>query len=830
MRALSPLAGFFFLSTFALGVLSLRAADTVDPAVAGFLKNYCLDCHGPKKQKGDFRVDTLKLTQSVEDAEYWQLVLDNLHLGEMPPEDETQPPLAELTPVTDWIEAELKRAAAELAGHRGEVVLRRLNRVEYEYTVDDLFGIRGNFAEGFPADTRSSGFDNIGAALSLSAEQMDQYLKAADFILERAIQTKPRPETKQVTFTLHDYNQEAWKRHHEDIARRQKEFDQLTPDEQKRTTEMVAQLKENPNLGFSFPAWESGKLREPKPEDGSGVDAVIAINAGYAAPDTRRHFQVREPGWYRFKITAYAASNEGRPVHLKLASGSFAQGTIPDVMDVVQLTDATPRDYEYRVYLQPNQIIKMEMIDGENWAPREKLVQLPGPFVAIRQIEMEGPLIDEWPPKGHRLLLGERDASTLTDDEAAAALAEFAPKLFRRPVPESTVGEFVEFYRSLRPDLAPLEAFKLTAKAMMTSPYFVYQIETGESLDAFALANRLSYFLWRSAPDAELMDLASSGALSQPTELARQVDRLLADEKSERFLSDFTGKWLKIERVGEMQPDSNLYPEYDAELERDMVGETRAFVREILRQNLSLTNLIDSDWAMLNDRMARHYGIPGVEGNQFRRVALNRDETVRGGLLTQASVLNVTSNGTVTSPVVRGVWVLEKLLGTPAPSPPPDVPPIEPDIRGTTTIKDQLAKHREIPQCGACHRKIDPYGMALENFDVIGAWRENYRALKPGPNPKRPVLSEGQSVDASDELPGHGTFAGFREFRRQLLTREDLVFENVARTLAVYALGREMDFSDEVAIRDLSAATRDAGGGMKTLIHRLIESDLFHQP
>ncbi|MCB1236679.1 MAG: DUF1588 domain-containing protein, partial [Verrucomicrobiae bacterium] len=239
---------------------------------------------------------------------------------------------------------------------------------------------------------------------------------------------------------------------------------------------------------------------------------------------------------------------------------------------------------------------------------------------------------------------------------------------------------------------------------------------------------------------------------------------------------------------------------------------------------------IDSDWAMLNDRMARHYGIPGVEGNQFRRVALNRDETVRGGILTQASVLNVTSNGTVTSPVVRGVWVLEKLLGTPAPPPPPDVPPIEPDIRGATTIKDQLAKHREIPQCGACHRKIDPYGMALENFDVIGAWRENYRALKPGPNPKRPVLSEGQPVDASDELPDHGAFADFREFRRQLLTREDLVFENVARTLAVYALGREMDFSDEVAIRELSAATRDSGGGMKTLIHRLIESDLFHQP
>jgi hypothetical protein len=392
------------------------------------------------------------------------------------------------------------------------------------------------------------------------------------------------------------------------------------------------------------------------------------------------------------------------------------------------------------------------------------------------------------------------------------------------------VNEYVEFYREVRQHEAPLDAFRLTVKAMLASPHFLYHIEFGQQPDAFALANRLSYFLWRSSPDAKLQELARSGELSHAETLKRQVDRLLADERSDRFLKDFVGQWLGIDAVGDMQPDSNLYPEYDEELERAMVEETESFVRHILHEDLSLTNLLDSDWTMLNDRLASHYGVPGVVGNQFRHVALNKSQTVRGGLLTHASILNITSNGTTTSPVVRGVWVLDRLLGTPPPPPPADVPAIEPDIRGASTIQEQLAKHRSIAQCNACHRKIDPYGIALENFDVIGAWRERYRALEPTANPNRPKLIDGPVVVSNDRLSDHEDFRDFREFRRLLTKREDLLFDNVARKLATFGLGRPMEFADQPDIEQLVTSTKAHGGGLKTMIRELVASNLFRGP
>lgn len=815
---------------------SSRADDspTVAPSVRTFFSKYCSDCHGAETQEADFRVDTmLKVSKTAVDAEYWQLVLDNLNLGEMPPKGERQPTDGEREAVTEWIDQELRRARKALAGHSGEVVLRRLNRTEYEYTIEDLFGVRGDFTSGFPADATADGFDNNGAALMLSSEQITQYMRAADFVINRAIQTGSRPKTNRSVFTLHDFNREAWANHRKQLERRKQNFDDLTPAEQQRTREMIEKLKTNPHDGFSFPVWQDGKLRTPTPDDGPEVDAVIAIKASYGAPTTRRVFTARTPGWYRFQITAYAASNQGEPVRLKISYGSFHQGTIPEVADIIQLTNDRPRDFEYRLYLQPHNLVKMEMIDGTNWAPREKLVELPGPFVAIRSMEMEGPLFDQWPPVGHRFLLATRETASLSDDEMPTILSELAPRLFRRPVNESVVEKFVSFYAAAREqELSPLDAFKLTVKAMMASPHFVYHVEpdAADAIDHYALANRLSYFLWRSAPDATLYELAESERLSKPDVLRQQVDRMLADERSERFLKDFTGQWLGIDLVGDMQPDRNLYPEYDDSLERAMVEETQAFIRELLHKDESLTNLIDSDWAMLNDRLARHYGIEGVEGNHFRRVPLKKTDRIRGGLLTQASVLNVTSNGTTTSPVVRGVWVLERLLGTPAPEPPPDVPAIEPDIRGASTIQEQLERHRSIPQCASCHRRIDPYGIALENFDVIGGWRESYRALEPTANPNRPKLVDGTAVISSDSMPRQGRFDDFRQFRTLLLEQDELVHRNVARQLATFALGRSVDFSDEEDIHGIASATRTHRGGMKTMIRELVTSRLFARP
>jgi cytochrome c553 len=810
-------------------LLAVPAARAMDARVAAFMQTYCVNCHGEKKQKGDFRVDTLKLPETAADAENWQLVLDNLHLGEMPPEDEKQPPLAETTAVTAWIEAELKRAAAKLAGHTGEVVLRRLNRAEYENTIEDLFGVRGDFADGFPEDAKEEGFDNNGAALMMSAEQLYAYFAATDFILSRAIATGSKPEVKSVTFTLHDLNRENWERAPKDLARRLAQFDTLTPQEQERTREMQRLLKENPHYAFRFPALVDGKLVQPTPQMGPETDAVIPVNAAFGSqPSTQDFFRVRQAGWYRLRLAAAGFQTAGEPVQLKIEAGSFREGTVPQLVDVLHLAEGAPKDHEFKIYLEPNEQVRLGMINGRRPGNGRGLLEIKERMAVIRQVSMEGPIVEEWPPRGHKLLLGDRSADALADADVPGLLATLAPTLFRRPVSDAVVKDYAAHYQKLRGDkLPPLDAYKQTVKAMMASPFFLYHLEPGQKPDGFALANRLSYFLWRSAPDATLLDLAKTGKLTDATTLRAQAQRLLADERAGRFLHDFVGQWLRVNQVGEMQPDAGLYPEYDEQLEHAMKGETLAFIRELLRTDEPLLALIDCDWAMLNERLAKHYGIPGVQGNEFRRVALDKTKTVRGGLLTQASILNVTSNGTTTSPVVRGVFLLDQILGTPAPSPPPDVPPIEPDIRGASTIQEQLAKHREIAQCAACHAKIDPFGMALENFDVIGGWRENYRALKSGANPRRPTLADGKPVSVTDKLPRHGSFSDFRKFRELLKKDERLLYENLTHKLATFALGRKMSFADEATLKAIAADTKRSNGGLRTMILALVSSEMF---
>ncbi len=815
----------------ACGLAHAASAQELPERFLTFFDRYCIDCHDPDTAKGDFHIDFLKAVETVEDAEYWQLTLDNLHLGDMPPEDKKQPTLAELEAITTWIEAGLERAATKLAGHTGEVVLRRLNRTEFEYTIEDLLGVRGDFAGGFPEDAEEDGFDNNGAALMLSAEQIDQYWAAADFILDRAIVTKERPETKSVTFTLHDLNRARLDRHQEQMKRRLADFDDLTAVEKRRTLQLKEIVKKNPLYGYSFPALINGKLAHPTPQMGSEVPLVMPFNGSFATRVSTQDFlRVRAPGRYRFAIRAAAFQRGDEPVLIRIEAGSFQQGTVPELVSMLSLPDETLKDYEFEVYLEPNEKIQFGLANGQRNAALDKLLELTTPMAVVTSIAMEGPIIEQWPPAGHRMLLGERDANELQDSEIPDILSELAPRLFRRPVPDSMVEDYVEFYQLVRNDEQPLPAFKRTVKAMLSSPLFLYHLEPGAAPDGYAIANRLSYFLWRTAPDRELLELAASGQLAQKAVLTQQVERLLADEKSERFLQDFVDQWLWLDQVGEMQPDSNLYPEYDERLERAMVAETRAFIREMLQNDEPLGNLIDSDWAMLNDRIAEHYGIPGVEGNHFRRVALDKAETVRGGLLTQASFLNVTSNGTTTSPIVRGVFVLDHVLGTPAPPPPPDVPPIEPDIRGASTIQEQLEKHREIAQCSNCHQKIDPYGIALENFDVIGQWREDYRALEPTANPNRPKIVEGQPVGSNDKLPRHGPFSDFREFRELLKRDETLVYENTAHKLATYALGRKMDFADEPFLRAIATTTKQDGAGLRTMIRELVTSNLFTKP
>jgi hypothetical protein len=397
-------------------------------------------------------------------------------------------------------------------------------------------------------------------------------------------------------------------------------------------------------------------------------------------------------------------------------------------------------------------------------------------------------------------------------------------------VDAAAVAKCRTLFEKLAKSMTPDEALRGMLAAMLVSPRFLYHEEPPNGPDAFALASRMSYFLWRSAPDDELLQAAADDSLLDATKRRAQAERLLADPRAGRFVRDFTGQWLRVREVGVMKANADLYPEYDNELEAAMRGETEHFIAEMFQRDLPLANLIDSDWTMLNERLAKHYRIDGVVGPEFRRVSLDKSQTVRGGLLTHASIHAVTSNGSTTSPVIRGAWMLEKFLGTPAPPPPPDVPAIEPDVRGATTIKEQLAKHRDIASCASCHRKIDPLGFAMENFDVIGGWRDRYRALvEPRPG-GRARLSDGPPVDPAEEWAGVGRFGGFQEFRELVKSREDLVVQNLTRQLATFALGRAPGFAERQPLAAIATHVRERKAGMRSLVLDLVSSPVFADP
>ena len=790
----------FSLILVSIGLLapgSLANAE-IPPNVVNYMKAYCAECHNPQALEGDFSLTYLKPAVTPEDAEYWQLVLDNLHLGDMPPRKAKQPDIKETEPVTAWIEQELERARKSLAGHTSEVVLRRLNITEYENTIYDLFAVQGDFTTALPEDTKEEGFDNIGAALMLSSTHIDQYMAAADFILGRAIQEESRPEEQIIDFSLRALQEKEDERHRKRVARQKG----IEPEEVKLD--------------------RSGPYYPPY-----GQDALIPM--GRIKPDTRHFLNSREPGWYEFQVTAYPVWNEDKTMLLKVQTTSNGRGEIPELIDLIELSEPDqPVTKSYRVFLEPRHYVQLEMVNGPRHVKPEELDTNQEPRIAIGEMKLSGPLFEQWPPRGHQLLLGDLQPSDLTDELVPDLIANLAPTLFRRPVDSSIVEEFAGYYRQQREFENEIEAYQSTVKAMMVSPFFLFHLEPAGQVDPYALASRLSYFLWRSAPDEQLYEAAADGSLSEFETLVSQVNRMLANPKSERFISDFVGQWLETEMVGEIQPDENLYPEYDEALERAMAEETRLFIREMLLNDLPINNLVDSDWTMLNERLANHYNIPGVEGTDFRKVRLNKEQTVRGGLLTHASILNVTSNGTTTSPIIRGVWMLDRLLGTPAPPPPPDVPAIEPDIRGATTIQEQLAAHRDIPQCASCHEKIDPFGLALENFDVIGGWRENYRALEG--SGRRSKLIDGQPISSDGELPNLGQFENFQQFRKILRENEHFVYQNMAEQLSTYALGRALDFSDREQIKQIVQLTRQHGGGLRTMVHAVVQSPLFQKP
>ena len=533
--------------------------------------------------------------------------------------------------------------------------------------------------------------------------------------------------------------------------------------------------------------------------------------------------------------------------------------------------------HEFTAFIRRGDQIQLwfETLDDRNKGRQRPMNEYTAPGIAVEWIEIAGPLLDEWPPASYQRLFGdlpmERWApesglrepplpmiidgvgkrakrvpakrknvtpmhvvSRRPREDAQRLLMKFAHRAFRRPVNPAELTDVLKLVEEkLDQEYCFQDALRIGFQAILCSPEFLFLNEQPGKLDAHALASRLSYFLWSSLPDEELLRLASDNSLHQPAVLRKQVNRMLADPKASRFVQNFCGQWLDLRRITITQPDEELYPEFDQLLLDSMIEETEAFFAAMIADDLSVTHLVDSDFAMLNGRLAKHYEVTGVEGVKLRRVSLPKDSP-RGGLMTQASLLKVTANGTTTSPVTRGAWVLDRIYGQPARLPPPNVPAIEPDLRGTTTIREQLDKHRNIAACASCHRQIDPPGFALENFDVIGGWRLRYRSLENGdPANKtfknnRPVRYKlGPPVDASGMAPGGEAFDDIHGFRKILLAQQEQLARNVARRMLVYATGAGIQFADRPVLEALLERSRESNYGLRTVIHEVVQSKTF---
>jgi mono/diheme cytochrome c family protein len=786
-----------------------KADDGFEKIVQPFLKKHCVECHDAKVQKGDFRLDTLKPDITAADSRtMWKAVMDRTRAGEMPPAKKPRPAKIEIDAMTNWVEGQLVTAEKFRQSKEGRVVLRRLNRIEYENTIRDLMGVPVEVADLLPEDALSHGFDTVGEALAISPVHLERYLVAARKALDAAIVMTAKPEPKTTKHKFFDVRTGS------------------TETDKKLNTEALSKLRTL--------------------EDGTQV--TFSQGTQGMATQVAANLKIVTPGYYKVTLQAAAFQTQS-PVamaFLHVPKGGYF-GTDQRMLGLVDYTAGVPQEHMYRVWMNPGDQLRMFVHGLPATAYNPKVhgptEQFKGPGFAVKEIEVEGPLYDAWPHRGQQLLFGDlipkrtkgspkppkeifEYVSTDPQTDAERLLIGFTTKLFRHPTTKEKVAPYVKLFESELNQGAKFEqALRTAALAVMCAPDLLFLLETPGKLDDFALASRLSYFLVRTAPDGELLQLAAAGTLSQPAVLRAETERLLNLPGSKRFHVDFTDGWLDLRNIKTTDPDKFYYPEFDKLLEYSVLQETRLFFGEVLNNNHPAMAFVDSKFAMLNERLATHYGISGVAGSGFRKVPL-KPEYHRGGVLTHASVLKVSANGSNTSPVVRGVYVLDRFLDqTPLP-PPPGIPAVEPDVRGARTIREILAKHRSNETCASCHNAIDPPGFALESFDVIGGWREKFR-VKPDKGPKKYAL--GQAVDASGVWPDGTTFAGFDEFRRQLSTEPDRFVRCLTKKLIAFGTGHEVGVADRAAVAEILAASAKKQHGFRDLIHAVVQSDLFRR-
>lgn len=844
------------LALFLGMVLStLHAADPAPLKPDAFLSRYCLDCHDADVQKGDRRLDDLPLKAGTDIAiaERWQEVLHQLQLGEMPPAKKKQPTDDERRALLAWIEDQLMQAQTSARTRGGSVVHRRLSRAEYLHTVQDVFVFDGDFdpTTGFPGDEELEGFHNIGSALRTSRHHLEQYLKAADAVLDHAYDladVNGKPEAKQ------------WKD--------------------------SADTRRGLNDAFGLGVISAEKAKGP---------AYIHLSHGLRNQelifDSKLFLSrlgdtgVPHSGWYEVEVEATAANrhhpygkdlmlggltpyykdmksyyDESQPMQLGIGrQGEGMKGNgwrliPPNIVHATELPDDRYTTVRARIWLDRGTVPYLSWIDGppkgtrgqfistklykydpsvpkiekQVWAnlalraERDKLYRhlYQGPEIRVRHWQITGPLRDDKPHPARSLLFANiaPDEKQIEPARLQSELEGLASRLFRREVSSEDIAPYVSaVQKRLDGKTRYADAARPVFKALLCSSEFLFLTEPeseAKTITPMQLATRLSYFLTAGPPDDDFRAFAAQGSLDAAA-IRRETDRLLDSPRGDRFLRLFTEQWLGLNKLGTMPPAKETFPAYHIDrLEPAMKEETWRFIAELIRTNQPVTALVDGDFTYLNAGLARLYQLPTVSGDHLQRVSLRADSP-RRGLLGQASILTITANGVETSPVKRGVWLLEKLFGTPPSPPPPDVPPIEPDIRGATTIRQQLEKHRSVQACADCHAKIDPLGFALEAYDPIGQFRSAY------PN--------GAAIDTTGEYRGQPINSP-ADIRAYLVQHPDLLAHNLAHRLLTYALGRPLGFADQPAHRRLLADWKAKDLKLRELIHLITTSELMRQP
>ena len=774
------------------------------------IESSCIGCHD---ENTETRLDFSKLDRDFEDANTfraWVNIVDRIRKGEMPPASEPRPDAQTQTAALTFLKTKLTETNRHQQQTRGRVPSRRLSRMEYEHTLHDLLGIGGQIAKLLPPENKSGAFDVVAAKQNMSNVHVKGFLKAADVALDEAIQLGPKPK-------------------------------------------MVREL-DYVNSRFMQMWFERSVRRGGGTVFRAGDDLIMFRGQNYNLRSDHNGLRIPVAGRYRITVTG-SAYQPRSSVTMSLRRQNDVQGDSElfaawDVDEKLR-TVSTIKYFRSDDYFYVSTDELEPALDGKVIYNSQPASEFQGEGVRVRKVLVEGPLESTWPPQRTRALFpgvewkpaaNGRYYQPMTTkshyEHIRDAVAALAPRAFRHAVTDKEIEDLTNLaVPALKARRGFIASARIPLRAILISPetlFLTNQTQPEEStLTDHAFASRLSYFLWRSSPDEEMLQLASDGKLSDTRTLDAQVSRLLSDGRSERFISEFLDQWLDLELIDATTPDKYLYPEYDDVLRRAMLAETRLLFRHLIDEDLSIVTLIDSDFTFLNRKLAEHYGIPNVEGEEMRKVMLP-PRSVRGGILTHASIAKVTANGTVTTPVKRGSFVLTNLLGLAPNPPPPGVGSIEPDTRGATTIREILAKHQTVEACAVCHRRIDPPGFALECFDPVGTFRTRYRISK---GVKRTAdvglrflhkdYKPGLQVDCSGQTGDGFTFTDIRDFKQHLMESKEQVGRNLVSLLITFATGAEIQFADRQEVEAILHRHEAANYPLRRLIHEVVRSRMF---